>query len=176
MKKATISVRPNINGSSRPVQEEGGSKQIRKSGDAKDAASPNGLSTVNVPKSVSGQKLQTKESLPPITPRKSQQTDEYDNKQDAPDIKDNHLPLKLFDGKKQSLDELNAESMTYIWLRRFKEIFLHMNNGEDDTDGTDSFVEFDMNLAKADMADTCDRYIENERFALTKQVCKIYII
>jgi hypothetical protein len=173
MKKATISVRPNLNGASRQVQDQGGSKQIRKYDDAKNVGSLNGLSTVNVAKSVSGQKLQTKESLPPITPRKSQQTDEYDKRQDVEDIKDNHLPLKLFDGKKQSLDELNAESMTYIWLRRFKEIFLHMNNGEDDTNGTDPFVEFDMNLAKADMADTCDRYIENERFALTKQVCKI---
>ncbi len=79
------------------------------------------------------------------------------------------MPLKLFDGKKQSLNELNAQSMDYIWQRRIKEIFLRMNIGRDDKD--DSFVEFDMNLAKTDLANTCDRYMENERITLTKQVC-----
>jgi len=111
--------------------------------------------------------------LPPITPSKSRQNGEYekvdDIKPDAEVIEANSLPLKLFDGKKQSLGELNAESMTYIWLRRIKEIFLHMSAGRDDED--DPFIEFDMNLAKTDMANTCDRYIENERITLTKQVC-----
>ncbi len=119
------------------------------------------------------QRLSTKDPLPPITPGKSQQNDEYekvDNRQpDVEGIEENSLPLKLFDGKKQSLGELNAESMAYIWLRRIKEIFLHMSTGKDD--GNDPFIEFDMNLAKTDMANTCDRYIENERITLTKQVC-----
>jgi hypothetical protein len=118
------------------------------------------------------QRVPTKSPLPPIIPSNSQQNDKYGNvddiKLDVEVIEENHVPLKLFDGRKQSLDELNAESMEYIWLRRIKEIFLHMNtstNGEDDP-----FVEFDMNLAKTDMADACDRYIENERITLMKQV------
>jgi hypothetical protein len=119
------------------------------------------------------QRLSTKAPLPPITQSKSQQNDEYekvDNRKSDIEVSErNSMPLKLFDGKKQSMNELNAQSMAYIWQRRIKEIFLHMNIGRDDKD--DPFVEFDMNIAKIDMANTCDRYIENERITLTKQVC-----
>lgn len=83
------------------------------------------------------------------------------------------LPLKLFDGKKQSLNELSEESMSYLWLRRIKEIFLRMADGKDNRDD-DRFVEFDMDLARIDLMSTCDRYIENERLALSKKV--IFII
>jgi hypothetical protein len=124
------------------------------------------------------QRLPTKGPLPPITPANTQKNDEdekFDEKNaDAEVLEGNHLPLKLFDGKKQSLDELNAESMAYIWLRRIKEIFLHMNTGRDEEN--DPFVEFDMDLAKTDMANTCDRYIENERSTLMKQVCLFQIL
>ncbi|CAF1503578.1 unnamed protein product [Adineta ricciae] len=129
-------------------------------------ASTNFSTNDSIKRTPSG-RLSTKEILPPIMPNKSQLYDEND--QDVQVTTDKSFPLKLFDGKKQSLDELNAESMTYIWLRRFKEIFLHMNDGEDDHDEVDSFVEFDLNLAKIDLANTCDRYIENERFILAKQ-------
>ena len=79
------------------------------------------------------------------------------------------LPLKLFDGKKQSLRELSEETMSYLWLRRIKEIFLRMADGKDYQD-FDRFVEFDMDLARTDLMNTCDRYIENERLALSKKV------
>jgi hypothetical protein len=131
------------------------------------------LSFADVAQLQQEQRLPTKDPLPPITRVNSQKNDEdekVDGKNpDAEVLEENHLPLKLFDGKKQSLDELNAESMAYIWLRRIKEIFLHMNTGRDDEN--DPFVEFNMNLAKTDMANTCDRYIENERITLMKQVC-----
>jgi hypothetical protein len=118
-------------------------------------------------------RISPKDPLPPITQGKPQQNDEQEKvdtrKPDVEVSEGNSMPLKLFDGKKQSLNELNAQSMDYIWQRRIKEIFLRMNIGRDDKD--DSFVEFDMNLAKADLANTCDRYMENERITLTKQVC-----
>jgi hypothetical protein len=44
-----------------------------------------------------------------------------------------------------------------------------MGDGEDEEED-DPFVEFDMNLAKMDLTNTCDRYIENERLALAKKV------
>lgn len=91
------------------------------------------------------------------------------NTQDAELTDENFLPLKLFDGKKQSLNELSEESMSYLWLRRVKEIFLRMADGKDDRDD-DRFVEFDLDLARVDLMNTCDRYIENERLALSKKV------
>ncbi|CAF1393835.1 unnamed protein product [Adineta ricciae] len=90
------------------------------------------------------------------------------NTQDSELIDQSFLPLKLFDGKKQSLNELSEESMSYLWLRRIKEIFLRLADGKDDRDD-DRFVEFDMDLAKIDLMNTCDRYIENERLALSKK-------
>lgn len=170
-------IKANANGTSIQAQNQVESKQIRGSDYAKNVISPNDLFTIDIVQSMQSFKLPTKDPLPPIRSDNSRQSDDYekvdDKRQDVEAVKDNYLPLKLFDGKKQSLDELNAESMQYIWLRRFKEIFLHMNNGEDNNNGIDPFVEFDMNLAKIDMANTCDRYIENERFVLTRQVCKI---
>ncbi|UJR12748.1 hypothetical protein I4U23_016922 [Adineta vaga] len=96
------------------------------------------------------------------------------NAQDSEIIDQSFLPLKLFDGKKQSLNELSEESMSYLWLRRIKEIFLRTADGKDDRDN-DRFVEFDMDLAKIDLMNTCDRYIENERLALSKKKTKTTI-
>jgi hypothetical protein len=147
-------------------------KILSRSNVARNIKSPP-LALSDVVKLQQDQRLPTKNPLPPITSNNSQQNDEYENVDDGkPDIeviKGHNLPLKLFDGKKQSLDQLNAESMTYIWLRRIKEIFLHMDAGTNDKD--DPFIEFDMNLAKTDMANTCDRYMENERITTMKQVC-----
>ncbi|CAF4091354.1 unnamed protein product [Rotaria magnacalcarata] len=78
------------------------------------------------------------------------------------------LPLKLFAGNKESLSELHEEFMTYLWLRRIKEIFLHMGDGKNEQDD-DPFVQFDMNLAKTDLANICDRYIKNDRLALAEK-------
>ena len=148
-----------------------GPKILSKSNIVKNFKSP-GSSFYNLVKHEQNHRLPTKDPLPPIKrdnfePDDDQSMTEY-IKPNIEATEENSLPLKLFDGKKQSLNELNAASMAYIWQRRIKQIFLRMNVGRDDKD--DPFVAFDMNLAKTDMANTCDRYIENERIALTKQV------
>lgn len=111
--------------------------------------------------------------LPPIPPARSHRDADddngADNEEDFEIVDEDSLPLKLFAGKKQSLSELSEESMSYIWLRRIKEIFLRMGDSKDEQND-DPFVEFDMNLAKTDLANTCDRYIENERPPLIKKV------
>jgi len=127
----------------------------------------------NVTKSSSDDRAKNKDVLPPIPSARSRRDDKYNNtdnnEQDFEVIDEGFLPLKLFDGKKQLLNEISEESMSYLWVRCIKEIFLHMGDGKDEQDD-DPFVEFDMNLAKTDMANTCDRYIENERLALSKKV------
>jgi hypothetical protein len=114
-----------------------------------------------------------KQAIPSILSAGSNRDDAYNNaydsEQDLEIMNEGSLPLKLFDGKKQSLSELSEQSMSYLWLRRIKEIFLRMSDGNDEQDD-DPFVEFDMNLAKTDLGNTCDRYIENERLTLTKKV------
>ncbi|CAF1243532.1 unnamed protein product [Didymodactylos carnosus] len=69
------------------------------------------------------------------------------------------LPLKIFDGTKTSINDLTEASITYMWLRRIKEIFLAMSKRRED----DPFVERDMVIAKEDMHQTCTRYIESIR-------------
>ncbi|CAF4703057.1 unnamed protein product [Rotaria sp. Silwood1] len=131
----------------------------------------NPSATISIPK-LKGGRLGNKEKIPPIPSGRSHLDDDDgnvdDNEQDFELIDEGSLPLKLFAGKKQSLTELSEESMSFLWLRRFKEIFLRMGDGKDEQ-VDDPFVEFDMNLAKTDLANTCDRYIENERPALTKK-------
>ncbi|CAF1354323.1 unnamed protein product, partial [Didymodactylos carnosus] len=67
------------------------------------------------------------------------------------------LPLKIFDGAKISISSLTEASVSYIWLRRIKEIFLAMYKVDE------RFVQVDMDIAKQEMHDTCDRYIESVR-------------
>jgi hypothetical protein len=138
----------------------------------------NNIGSVNQPatkfiKKITDGRLANKEALPPIPSARSNYHDDYNNtdnnEQDFETIDEGYLPLKLFDGKKQSLNELSEESMSYLWLRRIKEIFLHMGDGKDEQEN-DPFVEFDMNLARTDLVNTCDRYIENEQLALAKKV------
>ncbi|CAF3539810.1 unnamed protein product [Adineta steineri] len=118
----------------------------------------------------------SKDVLPPISTERPNRGNEYDNTDDSEEhfeiIDEGCLPLKLFDGKKQSLSELSDESMSYLWFRRIKEIFLRMDDGKDGQED-DPFVEFDMSLARTDLMKTCDRYIENERSAVTKKDTKI---
>ncbi|CAF4071804.1 unnamed protein product [Adineta steineri] len=115
--------------------------------------------------------LGTKEVLPPIPPSRTNLDNDYgdidDSVQDFDTIDEDSLPLKLFDGKKQSLDELSEESMSYLWFRRIKEIFLHIDYTKDNQ-ADDPFIEFDMDLARVDLINACDRYIENERIIVTK--------
>ncbi|CAF1148691.1 unnamed protein product [Adineta steineri] len=121
----------------------------------------------------------SKDVLPPISTERLNRGNEYDNTDDSEEhfeiIDEGCLPLKLFDGKKQSLSELSDESMSYLWFRRIKEIFLRMDDGKDGQED-DPFVEFDMSLARTDLMKTCDRYIENERSAVTKKVSFINCI
>lgn len=130
-------------------------------------------------KSMQNNRLTNKAPLAPIPSGKINDDDEYNDlendQQDWELADESSLPLKLFDGKKQSVAELSEQSMSYVWFRRIKEIFLHMADGKDDQDN-DPFVVFDMNLAKADLINTCDRYIENERIALTEKVKKTSLL
>lgn len=118
-------------------------------------------------------RLGAQNKIPPIPSARSHRDVDGDNVddngQDFEVVDEGSLPLKLFAGKKQSLSELSEESMSYIWLRRLKEIFLRMSDGKDEQND-DTFVEFDVSLAKTDLANTCDRYIENERPPLMKKV------
>jgi hypothetical protein len=147
-------------------------KQVRESILVKSFVRPNSASS-DAGKRQQEQTLSRKDQRLPIPPDKSQLVNDDACDDTTPDdevAEQNSMPLKLFDGKKQSLDELSAESMTYIWMRRMKEIFLHMNNSKNENDEIDPFVEFDMKLAKADIDKTCDRYIENERITVMNQV------
>ncbi|CAF2031712.1 unnamed protein product [Rotaria magnacalcarata] len=172
LKPTKVTIRRN----SKRTEEQGENevKQIGESNLVKTVASPRSATPdISIGNQDQLQTLSKKNPLPPIASSKSQLSDgnkKDDNNRPEIDVaEENYLPLKLFDGKKQSLDELNPESMTYIWMRRMKEIFLHMNDGRNNNDEIDPFVEFDMKLAKADITKTCDRYIENERVTLMKQ-------
>ncbi|CAF1307133.1 unnamed protein product [Adineta ricciae] len=116
--------------------------------------------------------INKKEVIPPIPPSRTNLDNNYDdingNTAYLDTADEDSLPLKLFDGKKQSLSELSEEFMSYLWFRRIKEIFLHMDSGRDGQD-EDPFIEFDMNLARIDLMNACDRYIENERIIVTKK-------
>ena len=130
-------------------------------------------SAASLVKSIKNNSTRNKAPLPPIQAaginHDHRSNDLDDDQQDWQIVDESSLPLKLFDGKKQSLSELSEESMSYLWLRRIKELFLHMADGKDEQDN-DPFVLFDMNLAKTDLINTCDRYIENERIAVTNKV------
>ena len=67
------------------------------------------------------------------------------------------LPTKVFRAKKTSVNDLSQGQCSYLWFRRFKEIFLLMGNQND------AFSRFDMDLARNDMIETCDQYLESER-------------
>lgn len=67
------------------------------------------------------------------------------------------LPMKVFQAKKTSVKDLSQALCAYLWFRRIKEIFLVMGKQND------AFTRFDMQLARTDMIQTCDQYLENER-------------
>lgn len=77
---------------------------------------------------------------------------------------DNSLPLKIFDGTKKAISDVSEQSRSYFWLRRIKEIFLHMGTSDS------PFVDFDMSLARVDMLITCDIYLQNDLSKLRKKV------
>jgi hypothetical protein len=67
------------------------------------------------------------------------------------------LPTKVFKAKKTSVNDLSQAACSYLWFRRIKEIFLVMGRQND------AFTHFDMDLARTDMIQTCEQYLESER-------------
>jgi hypothetical protein len=67
------------------------------------------------------------------------------------------LPTKVFKAKKTSVNDLSQAACSYLWFRRIKEIFLVMGKQND------AFTRFDMELARTDMIQTCEQYLESER-------------
>jgi len=67
------------------------------------------------------------------------------------------LPTKVFKAKKTSVNDLSQAACSYLWFRRIKEIFLVMGKQND------AFSRFDMELARTDMIQTCEQYLESER-------------
>jgi len=67
------------------------------------------------------------------------------------------LPTKVFKAKKTSINDLSQAACSYLWFRRIKEIFLVLGKQND------AFSRFDMELARTDMIQTCEQYLESER-------------
>ncbi|CAF1053788.1 unnamed protein product [Rotaria sordida] len=67
------------------------------------------------------------------------------------------LPTKVFQATKKSVRDLSQGLCSYLWFRRIKEIFLVMGKQND------AFTRFDTELARNDMIQTCEQYLENER-------------
>jgi hypothetical protein len=67
------------------------------------------------------------------------------------------LPMKVFAANKTSVKDLSQALCSHLWFRRIKEIFLVWGKQND------AFTRFDMDLARKDMIQTCDQYLENER-------------
>lgn len=78
-------------------------------------------------------------------------------KSSADDDRDLVLPTKVFKSKKTSVNNLSQGCCSYLWFRRIKEIFLVMGKQ------IDAFSKFDMDLARTDMIQTCEQYLESER-------------
>ena len=66
------------------------------------------------------------------------------------------LRIEIFQGEKKNIKDLSIGSCSYLWFRRIREIFLLM--GKD----RDAFTKVDMKLAREDMIETCDQYLESE--------------
>jgi hypothetical protein len=70
-----------------------------------------------------------------------------------------HLPLKIFDGKKASISDLNQASSSYLWLRRIKEIFLVFGRNAEN----DPLVIHDTNYARKEMMKTTEIFLQNAK-------------
>jgi hypothetical protein len=67
------------------------------------------------------------------------------------------VPATLLTKKKKSVNDLSKTNCQHLWFRRIKEIFLVMGKQND------VFTRFDMELARKDMIQTCEQYLESER-------------
>ena len=92
----------------------------------------------------------------PVTP-KPPNPDSATSNYTPNDEADLVLPTKVFQAKKTSVKDLSQALCSYLWFRRIKEIFLVMGRQND------AFTRFDMELARKDMIQTCEQYIESER-------------
>ena len=63
---------------------------------------------------------------------------------------------QVFQAKKKNIQDLTEDLCTYLWFRRIREIFLVMGRVKDD------FMQRDMELAREDMIDTCEKYLDSE--------------
>jgi hypothetical protein len=63
----------------------------------------------------------------------------------------------LLTKKKKSVNDLSKTISYHLWFHRIKEIFLVMGKQND------AFSRFDMDLARKDMIQTCEQYLESER-------------
>jgi hypothetical protein len=103
---------------------------------------------------------QSKTPLPPINSPENKQPVPLDvsttssSTNDEPDLV---LPTKVFKAKKTSVNDLSQAACSYLWFRRIKEIFLVLGKQND------GFSRFDMELARTDMIQTCEQYLESER-------------
>ncbi|CAF1457258.1 unnamed protein product, partial [Didymodactylos carnosus] len=70
-----------------------------------------------------------------------------------------HLPLKIFDGKKASISDLNQASSSYLWLRRIKEIFLVFGTIAEN----DPLTIHDTKNAREEMMETTNIFLEAAR-------------
>ena len=67
------------------------------------------------------------------------------------------LSSTLLTKKKKSLNDLSKSISYHLWFHRIKEIFLVLGKQND------AFTRFDMDLARKDMIQTCEQYLESER-------------
>ena len=79
------------------------------------------------------------------------------------------LPTKVFKAQKKSITDLSQAACSHLWFRRIKEIFLCMGKQND------AFTRFDMDLARTDMIETCEQYLESQRpnVNINQLVCSI---
>jgi hypothetical protein len=105
---------------------------------------------------------QAKSPLPAINGQQSKQSGPPASLPTANDVStsddtDLALPTKVFKSKKTSVNDLSQAACSYLWFRRIKEIFLVLGKQND------AFSRFDMELARTDMIQTCEQYLESER-------------
>jgi hypothetical protein len=121
--------------------------------DLQKPASPRISNSFNPPLS-----RQSKSPLPAIINQQNKQSNSATSTTSAAsDETDLALPTKVFKAKKTSVNDLSQAACSYLWFRRIKEIFLVLGKQND------AFSRFDMELARTDMIQTCEQYLESER-------------
>jgi hypothetical protein len=120
-------------------------------------------STSPLPDTKNHQNEQSNSAIPSATSNDVSPIDSFTS-----DEVDLVLPTKVFQATKKSVNDLSQAACSHLWFRRMKEIFLVMGRQND------AFTHFDMDLARTDMIQTCEQYLESERPKLggSDLVCK----